>query len=342
MRPDQWNILEAMISGEQRGLQKALIIDSPWIPSFLGISTEDFVLDETLHLESWMKIVQQYPDIIFFPDFWVERGMAAEPSGFGTPVTYYPDHPPTVGHIFEDIEDAEGLKEPDPRKDGLVPIILSQYSRILPKVREAGMDINIVAARGPMTLASHLMGVTNFLLALKSEPEKTHRLLQITTATVKRWIMAQSDVLPACKGYLVLDDIMGFLSEEDYLEFAHPYFSDVFSIPAALKGLHNDTPNPVAFSHIPELGVNLFNFSHELPIPRVRSLVGDGIMLMGNIPPLEVMAQGSEEAVRSAAARCIAENGRHPRFLLSAGGGTSMGTPDSSIRALAEMQAEYR
>jgi uroporphyrinogen-III decarboxylase len=55
-----------------------------------------------------------------------------------------------------------------------------------------------------------------------------------------------------------------------------------------------------------------------------------------------VMAQGSEEAVRSAAARCIAENGGHPRFLLSAGGGTSMGTPDSSIRALAEMQAEYR
>jgi uroporphyrinogen-III decarboxylase len=334
MRKEQWKTLEKMAAGEDAGLQKALIIDSPWIPPFLEISTEDFVKDQDLHLRSWMKIVDSYPEIIFFPDFWVERGMAAEPSGFGAPVTWYPDQPPTVGHIFEDIDDAEGLKLPDPGKDGLMPGILEQYTRILPQVRDKGMDIKIVAARGPLTLASHLMGVTNFLMALKSEPEKTLGLLKITTATVKGWIQAQAEVLPGCEGYFVLDDIMGFLSQDDYLEFAHPFLEDIFSIPAVLKCLHNDTPNPAAFSWIPKLGVNLFNFSHELPIPRVREQVGDGVILMGNIPPLAVMAHGSYDEVLSAARECVDQNAGNPRFLLSAGGGTSMGTPEYSLKAL--------
>jgi uroporphyrinogen-III decarboxylase len=334
MRKEQWKTLEKMASGEDAGLQKALIIDSPWIPPFLGFSTEDFVKNEKLNFQSWMKIVKSYPEIIFLPDFWVERGMAAEPSGFGAPVTWYPDQPPTVGHLFENIDEAEGLQVPDPDRDGLMPGILGQYTRILPQVRDEGMDIKLVAARGPITLASHLMGVTNFLLALKSEPDKTSRLLKVTTATVKRWIQAQSEVLPGCEGYFVLDDIMGFLSEEDYLEFAHPCFEDIFSIPAVLKGLHNDTPNPSAFSWLPKLGVNLFNFSHELPISRVRELVGDGVILMGNIPPLAVMAHGTYNEVLTAARACTDQNAGYPRFLLSAGGGASMGTPEYSLKAL--------
>ncbi len=334
MRPDQWNTITRAVRGESAAIHTALIVDSPWIPPFLGLSTERYIHDADVHFQANVEILQRFPDLILFPGFWVERGMAAEPSGFGAPVAYYPNQPPTIRHIMADIHDVDRLVQPDPLTDGLMPDILRQYRQTLPLVRDLGMDIRVVAARGPMTLASHLMGVTEFLIGLKLEPERTHRLLRITTNLVRDWLDAQAHVLPGVEGILILDDIMGFLGEADYLEFGHPYFQKLFSVPVEVKALHNDTPNPVSFRHIPDLGVNLFNFSHMVPIRELRDMVGDSVVLMGNVSPLDTMVNGTYDEVYAAAANCIEENGQHRRFLLSAGGGVSMGTPDSSIRAM--------
>ena len=334
MRQDQWKTIERILAGKHAGIQPALIVDSPWIPPFLGISTESYIRELAVYLQANMEIVNRFPEIVFFPGFWVEMGMAAEPSGFGAEVVYYPDQPPTIRHVIEDIDDVSQLRQPNPEKDGLMPEVLAKYRKILPLVREKGMDIKIVAARGPMTLASHLMGVTNFLIGLKTEPEKTHILMKIMTKTVKDWLEAQAEALQYIDGIFVLDDIMGFLNESDYLEFAHGYFKDIFSVPVTLKALHNDTPNSVSFKHLNDLGVNMFNFSHLVPISTLREFVGDSIVIMGNISPLDIMVNGSYEEVYQAAQNCIKENNGHPRFMLSAGGGVSMGTPETTIRAI--------
>ena len=334
MKLEQWKILERMIDGKEESPHAALIVDSPWIPPFLGLSTEDYITVPDVHFKANMEIIRRFPEIIFFPGFWVEAGMAAEPSGFGTGLTYYPDQPPTVQHIIGDINEVDRLRIPNPKKDGLMPGILEQYRGVLPLVRDNGMDIKIVAARGPMTLASHLMGVTNFLIGLKTEPEKTHTLMRVMTQTVKNWLEAQAAVLPGVEGIFILDDIMGFMSEEDYLEFAHGYFKELFSMPVKLKALHNDTPNPVSFKHLGDLGINIFNFSHLVPISDLRAMAGEDIVLMGNISPLDIMVNGGYDDVFAAAKECLQQNEDNPKFLLSAGGGVSMGTPESTIQAI--------
>lgn len=340
MRIDQWKTLENLVGGTEKRTHAALIVDSPWIPPFLGISTAEYIQNPALLFQSNIEIIERFPEIIFFPGFWVEMGMAAEPSGFGTPVEYYTNQPPTIKHIIEDVDELDRLKRPNPTKDGLMPEILKRYREILPLVHDRGMDIKIVAARGPMTLAAHIMGVTNFLVGLKTEPEKTHTLMRMMTDTVKDWLTAQAEVLPGVEGIFVLDDIMGFLSEEDYLEFAHDYFKEIFTLPAKLKVLHNDTPNPVSFKYLTDLGVNMFNFSHLTPIPELRKVVEDKVVIMGNISPLDIMVNGSGEEVYTAARNCIEQNAGNPRFLLSAGGGVSMGTPKSTLKAITEAIAD--
>jgi len=134
---------------------------------------------------------------------------------------------------------------------------------------------------------------------------------------------------------LVLDDIAGFISAKDYLAFAHPYLKEVFdAFPGALKLFHNDTNNPVSYPHLSSLGVHVFNFTHEQPIAKVRALSGPDLCLMGNVPPLGVLAQGSPAAVRDHARACIAAHGPRPRLLLSAGGGVSPETPGENLAAL--------
>jgi uroporphyrinogen decarboxylase len=70
------------------------------------------------------------------------------------------------------------------------------------------------------------------------------------------------------------------------------------------------------------------------PLAKVRELVGPDLCLMGNVPPLDVLARGTPDSVQESARACLRD---HPGrgLILSAGGGTSPGTPGANIRALA-------
>jgi uroporphyrinogen decarboxylase len=93
--------------------------------------------------------------------------------------------------------------------------------------------------------------------------------------------------------------------------------------------------NPTSFEYLREWPIDIFNLSHKIEIAKARELVGPDICLMGNVPPLDVLVNGGPEDVRAAAKDCIK---KHPQagLLLSAGGGTSPGTPGENIRALVD------
>ncbi len=341
MKAKEWDIIKKCANMEFcDSIPMALIVDSPWIPGYTGISTMDYLTMPDKWFKANMKIKNDFPELIFLPDFWVEMGMATEPSGFGAKVSFYENKTPTVHHIISDADDIEQLisiQIPNPRKDGLMPLILNGYKNIKDMAANMGESIKIVASRGPLTIASHLMGVTEFLVALKLYPDETHKLLKITTALVKDWLQAQAEVLPEAEGILVLDDIIGFLSEDDYLEFAHPYFKDIFSsFSNCVKLHHNDTDNPVYYKYLEELQVNIFNFTHKQKISDVRKLVGNKVCLLGNIPPLDVLANGTPEDVMKSTRECIRDYGMSNGLILSVGGGTSPGTPGENIRAMIE------
>lgn len=337
MTPDQWDTFQRCARGEEMDAPPvALIIDSPWLPGYLGISTLDFLFDPAVWLEANLRVCGEFPEVIFIPGFWAEIGMTAEPSAFGCRVSLYPDRTPVAHHVINGMEELDRLPQPNPLTDGFLPVLLNQYRRLKPAIRDAGHAVKMVAARGPLTTATHLMGVTNFLLALKIQPAETHRLLKITTRLTKEWLEAQAEALSDVESVLVLDDIAGMMSAKDYQEFAGPYLKEVFdAFPGAVKMFHNDTDNPVSYPFMPDLGIHVFNFTHLRPLAKVRELVGPDLCLFGNVPPLEVLAKGTAEEVTASARECLAQHPAERGLILSAGGGTSPWTPGENIRALA-------
>ena len=306
----------------------------PWI---YRITTLDYLTCPEKWLTANLKIAAEFPEVIFLPGFWVEYGMANEPSGFGCKIHFYDQNTPTIEHIISEPEEYQKLNCPNPLNDGLMPLVLNLYRRLEPQVNESGHLIKVVAARGPLAIAAHLMGVSDFLVGLKVDPDNTHQLLKITTAATKNWLEAQANVLQAVEGILVLDDIIGFLSKDDYLQFAHPYLKEIYaSFPGTVKILHNDTDNPSSYEFIAELGVNIFNFTHLRKMETVRQLVGDQVCLMGNVPPRDILAGSSPEEVQKVAVECIQSNGGSKGLLLSAGGGVSPGTSAENIKALTQ------
>ena len=344
MTQDQWEILKKCARCEKTGgIPIGLIIDSPWLPGYANISYLDYYTNINTWFETNMKAINEFPDIIFLPGFWAEMGMAAEPSGFGCLVNFPKDKTPTVQHIGETCSDGLNKKIPNPTRDGLMPLLLNLYKDGEKMAADAGHKIKIVAARGPLTLATHLIGVTSFLTDIKLDPDNAHKFLKNTTKTVINWLKAQAEVLHEVEGILVLDDIVGFLSIEDYQEFAHPYLKEIFSaFPSTVKMYHNDTKNEVYYPYLKDLGINFYNFSHLCNIAEARKLIGDGICLIGNIPPLDALVKGTVEQVKKETIKCIDDYGSDTGILLSAGGGASPGTPAENIKAVVDAVKSYK
>ena len=336
MKIDQWQTLQRCARMEDPGMiPVALIVDSPWIPGYLGISTLDYLGNPEIWLQANLEVEQRFPDVIFLPGFWAEMGMAAEPSGFGCRMSFYDDRTPLVHPLLDSLGDVDQLHQPDPTSDGLMPFLLNMMRKFEPRIQNAGHVVKIVAGRGPLAVASHLVGMTNFLLGVKLDPANTHRLLRIATQTVRDWLEAQANALTAVEGVMLLDDVVGFLSEKDYLEFAHPYLKEILdAFPGAVKFFHNDMDTTVSFPHLADLGIHIFNFTHLRSLDRVRQLVGPQVCLMGNVPPLDVLARGTPQDVLQAAHTCLKLHPDRRGLILSAGGGVSPGVPGENILAL--------
>ncbi len=341
MTDREWELIKKIAAGKNPDAVPAgFIADSPWIPGYCGVSTIDYYTDMRLWLDCHRRIKADFPGLLLFPDYWVEFGMAAEPSSFGCKLNFYHHQPVTISHLIDSADDIEALARlpvPDPRKDGLMPLAINYYKRVKEPLHDEGQKIRMVASRGPLNIASFLMTIPEFCVAIKTDPASVHKLLKTTTALVLRWLEAQIEALDHVEGILVLDDICGFLSEAEYLEFAHPYLKDIFShFGFPVKMFHNDNfgNKYAAFPHIADLGVNIFNFSHSADLSRARELLGEKVCILGNIPGLEVLTKGTPEAVAREAEKRLNAFGSKRGLILSAGGGASPGMPGENVLAL--------
>jgi uroporphyrinogen-III decarboxylase len=311
----------------------ALIIDSPWLPGYAGIDTLDYFLrpDEWLRIN--LGLIERFPDVAWIPGLWVEYGMAIEPSAFGARVVWHHDQAPSIEPVRGGLAALAGVEPPDPQQHGLMPLVLQRYADAERRLLPEGMTVKMVAARGPLAIASWLLGTTDLMIALKRQPEAISQLLDVLTATIVAWLQAQLDVLRAPEGILVLDDIVGMLSPKLFEQFARPCFTRIFdAFDSVIKVYHNDTPCPHLIAPMSTLGFNVFNMSHTLDLATVQAQM-PGVALMGNVPPLDVMARGAPEQVEAWARDCIAKTGGRG-LIISAGGGVSPGTPPDAIDAL--------
>jgi uroporphyrinogen-III decarboxylase len=315
----------------------ALIVDSPWLPGYAGIDTRDYLLFPDKWFEINKGLLERFPGAVWIPGFWVEYGMAAEPSAFGAKLRFYSDRPPAIEPLVTDLAFWADVKPADPSEDGLMPLVLRLYEVMDDRLRSEGLGINMVCARGPMTLASWLVGVTPLMMGLVTDPEVVSRILDTATTTIIRWLRAQLDVLHHPEGVMLLDDIVGMVSKRHYDELIHLHLRRIFDeFDGLIRVYHNDTPCPHLLDSLAEANFDVLNFSHEMDIGEVKARVGHRVALMGNVPPLDVGVRGTPEDVKRWARECLAKGAPGGGMILSFGGGVSPGTPPENIDALLE------
>src|SRR5208337_4474212 len=201
MNDREWNTLVSVIRGEPlHPLPTAFIIDSPWLPNWAGHTILDYFTSDGIFLEDNFKAVSTFPQTIFLPGFWSEYGMCTEPSAFGSVSIWGENDFPFAMKVLHTPQEVDHLATPDPRKHGLLPFVIKRLQHAQPEMEKAGHKIRFAVARGPFNVASFLMGTPEFLEALKTEPERMHRLLQIVTDFLVAWIAYQREQFPTIDG----------------------------------------------------------------------------------------------------------------------------------------------
>ena len=343
MTNNQWDSLLAVVQGRnEHNKELGFIIDSPWLPGWAGISTLDYYSSDEIWLKTNLKAIELFPEITFLPGFWSEYGMCTEPSAFGARSVWYTENLPHAERVIHSSDDIGQLPQPNVTCDGLLPFMINRLKLMQPKINEQGHVLKFAVTRGPLNIATFLMGTTEFLLLLAMEPEKAHELLEKIVRFIEDWIRYQKACFPSIEGILLLDDIVGFVGEDDCREFVVPYIKRCFSaIDSKIGFFHNDAFGLTCAPFLREMGVDLFNFAFDHPISQIRELAGPEVALIGNLPPRDVLAAGTPEQVYQATQQMMKEAPDHSRIIWSCGGGIPQNVPTKNLQAFVSAVKDF-
>jgi uroporphyrinogen decarboxylase len=332
----QWNSLISVINGEvQSTVPVGFIIDSPWLPNWYGINLLDYFSSDELWLKANLAAIESFPEVMFLPGFWSEYGMCTEPSAFGAKCVFWKNEFAFADKVIRQPEDIDGLTAPNPETDGLLPFMLNRLIKAQPAINAAGHRIRFSVSRGPLNIASFMMGATELMLAIMMEPDRIHRLMRIITDFLKHWHELQRQTFPDIDGIMMLDDIVGFVGEDDFLTFGFPYIKEIYdAAPSKVKFFHNDADFRVSVRHYPDMGVNLYNPGIQMGINEIKEATGNRLTVLGSIPPRDVLAAGTPEQVKQATTIMLNELTDKSRLILSCAGGMPPGVTTENIHAL--------
>ncbi|MEA3463450.1 MAG: uroporphyrinogen decarboxylase family protein [Bacteroidota bacterium] len=342
MTDQQWDNLKAVIDGEILSpLPVGFIIDSPWLPNWYGMDILDYFSSDALWLEANLKTIADFPEAMFLPGFWAEYGMCSEPSAFGARSAFPQNEFPHAFPCIRSPEEIASLEIPDPVKDGLGPLMLNRLKLNQPAIEKAGHKIRFSVSRGPLNIASYLMGTTEFMMALMTHPEEAHHLIGKITEYLIGFHKHQADLFPSIDGIMMLDDIIGFISEDQFVEFGLPYFRRLYDTKQAVKFLHNDAGCMESVHYLPEMGVNLFNMGFDTDLNQLKELTNNRVTMLGNIPPRDVLARGSVAEVKNATLQLIKGLKDPSRVIFSCGGGMPPGVSSENLAIFIQTVKRY-
>ena len=319
---------------------------------FGGIDQKDYWTNPIDKLKAQLKFQNKFPDVMLHPGIWPDYGAAVEPSAFGVKI----DWPKNGSALIYPLEDTKSIREPaDPWKDGLMPRALEDYEYMLENIPSHHKEKyeyldGWAMSLGPIDTAALSVGYNVLFEIFYTDPEEAHRLLEVTTETVIRYVKAQQKIGGKLKRYIIADDSSGLMSLQHFREFVLPYMKKIFAtFPYAIGIFHCDSNTSHLLDSIPEIGMDIFNFGPEINIEKIKSKIGDRVCLLGNMspinigetPPSNTLQKGTVEDIDRTCKQIIETGKPGGGYILTTGSGMARETPAKNIEAMIKAAEKY-
>ena len=204
-------------------------------------------------------------------------------------------------------------------------------------VRKYGYCDGLVRFENPFDTLVELVGSTDWFVKIATDPEFVHAAMTLfTEASIAgaKWLAGE---IGMPKWVFLAEDFPGFVSRGDFEKFVVPYHKMLFdTFPDAVKLLHNDSRTTHLLGVLPECGMDVFHFGHEVDIKEAKEAMGGRVALMGNIDPVRMLVSAPPEKLRAECERIIEIGKRGGGFIFSTGGEVNPGTGPERVRLMLE------
>ena len=308
----------------------------------LGLPFPEFMQSGEAMAEGHIKAWREYGHDLMI----LENGTVALAQACGCQVEYINGSAPVhIGPAISSLDEIDKLVVPDPYKAH--PLIENlKATRIVSK--EIGDKAFIMgrADQGPFSLASMLLGVQEFLMALAdpANKEKLHRLLAFSEEVVYRYAIAQSQEgahITSIGESLSGPDVT---SPKMYKEYEWSYAKHLTgrlkekNIPLAYHICGNATR---IVEDMTETGAAVLELDYKCDLQKIKQATQGKTTILGVIDPSGVLALGKTDLV--------AEKVKEELGVLAPGGGLILGpgcalppiTPPENIHTLIETTHRY-
>lgn len=241
------------------------------------------------------------------------------------------------------LSDVENMDLVNVEKDGRFPIIIEAFERLIErfgKERVVGSGL-----AGPLTTAASLIRTEDFLKATVKDKDGAHRLLQYCTDCI---VKCCGDLNRKLGIKFMLSEPMAardLLSKKQFNEFFLPYLKQTVQRLDRFQGttsLHICGHTKDRWKEVAETGISGFWADNCENLEELKKAHGDRIAISGNLPPVEVLRDGTPEDIAENVKKCIAQAGDNPcGYNLCPGCTTPVGTSKRNLHAFMDAAAFY-
>lgn len=313
------------------------------VASMAGLTLREYCTDgeamAAAHIAAWRRFGHDMIDL--------ENGVAALAGAVGCEVGFDEDtSPPWVtAPALASIEDIDRLEPVDPYSDGMLPQMLTATRRISEELGDRVLLLS-EADQGPFSLASQIVGIEAFLVAL-IEPGKAglvERLLDYAADQVVTYGRALLDAgahVTMMGESLAGPDVCG---PDLYRRFALPYERRVIQTLAAeggSMGMHICGDATRIVGDMVDTGAPFLQVDHKIDHEAAARAVRGQTTLIGTVDPSGTLARGTPEDVTDAARAVMEVLAPNGRFMLAPGCALPYDTPAVNVEALVDAAREY-
>ena len=239
------------------------------------------------------------------------------------------------------VEQIASLKPADPHKDGNLPHHLEAMARAF---NEVGHEVPVTGAlTGPFTTASFLIGAETLVRLMLKDPKAVHRLCEVALQSTIAYAEAilETGCTPSLTDAMCSSTV---ISPKQFQEFGFPYLKRLIRIlrrRGASVTLHICGKTRGIWEAMADTGASCLSLDNAADLEAAKEKVGRRVRLMGNVPPSEIMLQGTPEQVRTAVRDCVRKAYDNPGGLVVASGcSLPVETPFSNIDAMLDAVRE--
>lgn len=262
---------------------------------FLNISSYDHY-----HNVDKMVDVEEYCYKRFGQDgISIRSGLHGIAEAMGSKL-YFPEYGLTLVEeaFLATDENYEKLIPANPNKDGRLPMFLEALEKLQEKL---GDVVGVSAAiPGPFTTLSSLRGAEALMKDLYSKPELITKWLNIIMETYYSYIDEASKLNV---GFLFAEPMgsCSLISPKMFKKFVQPYLSKcsdrIFDKTGKRPSLHICGQTEKILNDLVEIKISTLSLDNVVDMKTAREKVGDKVCLVGNVKPVDTIANGTKEDI---------------------------------------------